>query len=262
MRKILYHLKIFLFGIGEVFNQWRWAWSSKNDVHDIEILGGHRFKFTHFGTIAEMLFSRQHLVSRSVGGFEQTTLALFAKELKMGDTMLDIGANVGMFSLLGAKIVGNSGKIYAFEPSSDTFSALKTNLALNVFEHIVEPQQMALSDQNGVIKLAMSDDAYKFMDKNATQGEEVPMLKLDDWAAKTGIERLHFIKIDIEGAELLCFKGGEETLRKFRPIIIMECDDRWTQRFGYSVADVIQFLANLGYRFENYDFSQWICYPK
>ncbi len=262
-KKFLYHTKIYFFGLGEVLNQLRWKMSSVKDVHNIQILGGQRFLFKHYGTITEMLFTRQHLVNRrGGGGFEQETLTLFQNNLKKGDVILDIGANVGLFSLLGAKTVGNGGKIYAFEPSHDTFAALEANIELNGFQKNIIPQKIALSNRAGVIRLAMKDDAYKFMDEKATQGEEVPMIPLDDWAKTQGIDRVNFIKIDVEGAELLCFKGGENLLKTHRPIIIMECDDRWTKRFDYSVYEVLNFLETIGYRVENYDFSQWLCFPK
>ena len=96
-KKFLYHTKIYFFGIGEVFNQLRWKMSSVKDVHNIEVLAGHRFLFYHFGTITEMLFTRQHLVNRNIGGFEQETLALFEKNIKKDDIILDIGENVGLF---------------------------------------------------------------------------------------------------------------------------------------------------------------------
>ncbi len=263
--KFLYHLKIFFFNIGEEWNRFNWKNKSKDSVTHIEVLPNFTFLFTHFGIITEILYARQHLVHRKKG-FEYETLQLFSQQLKKGDVVLDIGANIGLFSLLGAKIVGNEGKVFAFEPSQQTFNALNKNIQLNNFQNIT-PVKIALSDTEGVIHLGdVENDAYNFIDvkaKNtALKTEQVPMLRLDDWVKSMNIKQVNFIKIDIEGAELLCFKGAAETLRLYRPIIIMECDERWCKRFDYKVYDVLTYLAQLGYEFENYDFSQWICTPK
>lgn len=263
--KFLYHLKIFFFNIGEEWNRFTWRNKRSDSVTAIEVLPSFTFSFTHFGIITEVLYARQHLVHRK-RGFEYETLHLFSQRLQVGDVVLDIGANIGLFSLLGAKVVGSQGKVFAFEPSQKTFDALNRNIQLNNFQNIT-PVKLALSDVNGVISLGdVENDAYNFIDikakNNTPTTEQVPMLRLDDWVKTANIARVNFIKIDIEGAELLCFKGAAETLRHHRPTIIMECDERWCKRFDYKVYDVLTYLAQFGYEFENYDFSQWICTPK
>jgi FkbM family methyltransferase len=214
----------------------------------------------HYGIIAEVLFTEQHLVGTNQA-FETKTLSRFAELVKPNDTVLDIGANIGMFSLLGSRLVGDNGRVIAFEPSRKTFDVLNENLKLNNCKN-VETVQLALGDTEGSIFLGeVENDALNFIDKNQKSGEEVALKLLDNYLKENKIAKIDFIKIDIEGAEYLCFKGATEMLKKHRPTIIMECNENWCHRFGYSVFELLNFLSQFDYRFENYDDNQWLCFP-
>ena len=175
--------------------------------------------------------------------------------------MLDIGANIGMFSLLGSRLVGENGKVISFEPSRPTFDALNENLKLNNCSNVIT-EQLALGDTEGSIFLGdVENDAMNFIDKNQTSGESVPLKMLDNYLKENKILKVDFIKIDIEGAEMLCFKGAIDMLKTHRPTIIMECNENWCKRFDYTVFDLLNFLHQFNYRFENYDENQWLCFP-
>jgi hypothetical protein len=104
-------------------------------------------------------------------------------------------------------------------------------------------------------------NSHNFIDKNQKTGEEVALKLLDNYLKENKINKIDFIKIDIEGAEFLCFKGATEMLKNHRPTIIMECNENWCHRFGYSVFELLNFLSQFDYRFENYDDNQWLCFP-
>jgi FkbM family methyltransferase len=164
---------------------------------------------------------------------------------------------------LGSRLVGNDGRIYAFEPSQATFDALNKNIELNKINNVF-PQRLALSNTEGFIHLgAVENDALNYIDVNNknTQGEKVVMTTLDKWLKDNKLRKIDFIKIDIEGAELLCFEGAQDMLENTPPTIIMECNEKWCGRFNYSVFDLLKFLHSFGYTFEQYEEAQWICYP-
>ncbi len=259
--KLKFHLKIFFFGLLELFKTALWKLNTRK-THRLKVIDNHTFTFTHFGFITQYIYERQHVVGK-LQGFEGETLRRFSQMVKTGNTILDIGANVGVFSLLGSKLVGDTGKVYAFEPSQATFTALTDNLTLNNIKNVY-PLRIALSDTEGLIHLGSVEyDALNFIDiknKNAT-GEVVEMTTLDRCLKDNHLSKIDFIKIDIEGAELLCFKGATEMLKNAPPTIIMECNEKWCKRFDYTVFDLLQFLNGFGYTFEQYEEAQWICFP-
>ena len=73
------------------------------------------------------------------------------------------------------------------------------------------------------------------------------MMQLDHYAERLG--RVDFIKCDVEGAELLVLRGAQSTLRRFRPKLFLEIDDRWVRSFGWTTADVLSFLRQIGYSY-------------
>jgi hypothetical protein len=72
-------------------------------------------------------------------------------------------------------------------------------------------------------------------------------IRLDDYSEKTNINRLDFIKCDVEGAELLALRGATEILKKYKPLVFLEVCNEWTKDFHYSPADIVSFLSSLGY---------------
>jgi FkbM family methyltransferase len=258
MSAFSYHTKVYLQNIVREFNKFRW--SLGGTTHKLQIVKNQWFTIKHYGIIGKILFSEQHLIGTNQA-FETKTLELFAKLVKPNNTVLDIGANIGIFSMLGSRLVGEKGRVISFEPSRENFQALNDNLKLNNCTNVTTTQ-LALGDTEGSIFLgAVENDALIFIDKNQKTGEEVPLKMLDNYLKENKIDTIDFIKIDIEGAEMLCFKGATELLSKHRPTIIMECNETWCRRFDYSVYELLHFLSQFGYRFDNYDEGQWLCTP-
>lgn len=255
-----------------------WYWESTKKIRTttrIQVFKSRFFIFATYGLIAKRLFQQEPLV-RFNKAFEQKTLGAIMRIMKPGFTALDIGANIGLHSLIMASCLdrNGTGKIYSFEPCRKTYDALKENVKLNSLSENIRTYNLALSDKEGRLILDTPDeykslgegsDPYKSLRKNSSglnTGEEVEVVTLDSWAKESSVSRIDFIKIDIEGAELECFKGAVGVLKNYRPIVIMECYEQYCRRFGYCVTDVVLFMAGLDYKMYQYEESQWIAFPK
>ncbi len=185
------------------------------------------------------------------GCFEPSVTSIIKKYVKKGMYVFDIGANVGCHALPLSKLVGEKGKIFAFEPMSRAFSKLKQNVGLNDFKNIVL-EKIALSDIN------RKEDSIHFrsswpkdsieVDKQKEK-EEVEFLKLDDYVDINKIQKINFIKLDVDGYECKVIRGGTNVLKKFRPMIIAEFGESTLEEAGDSLEELIDLLASLGYSF-------------
>lgn len=167
-------------------------------------------------------------------------------------TFLDVGANEGWYTLNVKKSFANA-DVYSFEPSPITYDRLKRNLLLND-EKRDAVVNIGLYDRND--KLAFyynkeSSGASSFVnirDKADLEPIEVDVKRLDDWARENEIEKIDFIKCDVEGAELFVYRGGRELIEQNKPIIFSEMLRKWSAKFGYTPNDIISFLGQFGYR--------------
>ena len=175
---------------------------------------------------------------------EESTTALFCKTVKEGDVVIDLGANIGYFTLLAAKLVGKKGKVYAFEPEPRNYQYLIRNIQLNGYENVVALQK-AVADKHGRVKLFICPydtghhtiqkydgiQAYRPDFVNEKQEfVEVEQVRLDDFlGGKT--TKINVIKMDVEGAEMLALAGMEQLIRgnknlimfiEFFPLLIKE----------------------------------------
>lgn len=135
---------------------------------------------------------------------------------------VDIGANVGYYSLKFSSIIGKSGKIIAIEPDIDTFEILKQNCELNNFRNI-ETLNLAVSDTDGFLTLYRNEKhsgkSSLFLNSNETNSIKIPTKTLDN-LLKDRFEKIDFVKIDTEGAELSILKGASNILKITNKILI------------------------------------------
>ncbi len=183
------------------------------------------------------------------GTFEPATVNVLKRLVKSGDTALDIGANVGYISLVLAKCVGNSGKVFSFEPDSKNFALLKRNLELNADCNIT-PISMAVSDSHQPIRLYhakfdFNSGAHSMLpsEKHSNEFVEIEATTIDDIVKSHEIKKVDVIKIDIEGAEMSAFNGMSETLRQNRPFIVCELCEEHQARAGYTTQAVKKWMA-------------------
>ncbi len=188
------------------------------------------------------------------GVYETETATLFRELAKPGMTVVDVGANVGQYTLLAASSVGPTGYVHAFEADQRNFELLEANLAQNEYRS-VKPNAVALSDTTGSVTLysANSDNAgehslYQF--DTTMCGQTIPAVTLDRYMESASIGttgRVDLIKIDVQGAEAKVLKGAEATLREHLPLVICEFEERWLNGMGSSTVELKAWLRSLGY---------------
>ncbi len=169
--------------------------------------------------------------------------------------VFDVGANAGLFAVSAAKTVGENG-VFAFEPCSATCDILKRNLQLNGVPG-VHTAQIALGDTEGEAVLqinARGKDGLNTLghashpDSEVVGQEKVSITTLDEFIKQRGIPRVDVIKADIEGAELMLFRGAKDLLRRAdAPLILYESFGFLTRGFGYHPVEILWLLESSGY---------------
>lgn len=168
--------------------------------------------------------------------------------LKPGDTVVDIGANIGSFAILAASIVGPNGRVYAFEPMPETFERLRENVALNALEN-VECCRAAVDSESGTINLRVAKksafaSAHDLnADKMTDDSVSAPCLTLERVFENYRIDRIHMLKVDCEGSEYGIFETLSPELAARIDQIAMEIHPI----NGKSVEVLKQNLQDLGF---------------
>lgn len=139
--------------------------------------------------------------------------------LERGDVVVDIGANIGLFSIFAAKKVGADGRVYALEPIEKTRQILSRNIQENKVESIVHILPHALGDSNKEVMFTVDEELLgnSFKGASLENGERVQQVTLDTFVEQNNITCVDFIKADIEGAEREMLRGAEKTIKKFKP---------------------------------------------
>lgn len=186
---------------------------------------------------------------------EETTTGIFKKIIKPGDVFLDLGANIGYFSLLAANLAGEEGKVFSFEPEPKNFYYLQKNMEVNNYKS-VHPFQKAVSDKNGTIELFICDydsghhtinqyggvEVYSHGRPTEKKALKIDAVKLDDFLAdKT--DHVDIVKMDIEGAEALAVEGMRNILKNNKNIkFLMEFFPLFIKKMGNSPEKLIKTL--------------------
>jgi FkbM family methyltransferase len=210
-----------------------------------------------FEGIPIRLVPRGHVASLLWTGldFEKHEISFVLSVLKPGMIFFDVGANAGLFAISAAKKIGGKG-VFAFEPCSSTFELLKQNLQLNRLTD-VNVVQMALGESvgEGVLQVnARGKDGLNTLgqathpDSKVVGQEDVRITTADAFIMKHNVSRVDLIKVDIEGAELMFFRGARDLLqRSDAPLILYEGFGSLTRGFGYHPVEILWFLEACGY---------------
>ncbi|MDR1021734.1 MAG: FkbM family methyltransferase [Prevotellaceae bacterium] len=186
----------------------------------------------------------------NLGDYEANELNMQLQLIKDGDTVFDIGGNIGWYALhVAQKYPGST--VYSFEPLPPTFEQLRSNIRLNGAQNITA-NNIGFSDSAGEFKFfidpAISGNASMV---NVAEKEYVQVFRcrvemLDSYVSSTSA-KVDFIKCDVEGAELFVFRGGINTLKTQQPIVFTEMLRKWSAKFSYHPNDIIEFFKPLGY---------------
>jgi len=185
------------------------------------------------------------------GTFEPKETAFVRRSITAGSVCIDVGASFGWYSVLLSRLCGTAGHVHAFEPVPDTYDLLRRNLELNDCANVVA-NAVALDGSpahktlyipdigvSGSFALHPFDRSYRSL--------SVETQTLDDYVATHGLERLDFVKADIEGAELGLLQGAKRALSRFGPTLLLEVQGSSTALFGHEPADVFRELERYGY---------------
>lgn len=193
----------------------------------------------------------------ATGEFEKHTSDLLRALLVPGDTVLDVGANVGYFTLLAARAVGPTGQVHAFEPVPDTRAELDRNVALNQFRQVVvHPEALADADGEATIFLGpASQRGIAALRPLAEQSGKLSIRTACLDRLLSGVRPVALAKIDVEGAEYRVLQGMRGCLERDRPDLVVEICDEYLQGMGASAAAVADLLAERGYRMYGMDYD-------
>lgn len=182
------------------------------------------------------------------GAFEPGTVCAFKSRVQPGHTVLDVGANVGCHTMLLSRLVGDSGTVIAFEPMPQAFAKLSRNLSLNPWARNVRLERLALSALSGQrINAAFKTSWPLFGSPKPAQRDSITTETLDTYSSKSKIERVDFIKLDVDGYERKVLRGATNTLKTFRPTLLIELSHYTLAEVGDSLRDLVSDLLARGY---------------
>jgi FkbM family methyltransferase len=185
-----------------------------------------------------------------LGVYEPLETEIVKREVKKGDTVLDLGANIGYYTLILARLVGEGGKVYAFEPDTTNFSWLEKNVEINGYKNVVLVPK-AVSNKTGKARLYLSKDNradHSIYDAHdGRQYIEIEAVRLDDYF-KNYDGKIDFIKMDIQGAEGEALRGMSELLRNNNVKMLMEFSPSGLERSGMKPEECLKLVTGLGFR--------------
>jgi len=193
------------------------------------------------------------------GSFEPRLIKAYRRFIKPGDTVIDIGANIGAHTLIFAKAVGAQGKVCAIEATEYAYGKLTRNLGLNPeLKAVSVPFHMLLDeseDADGEGAIYSSWPLTGTTDKHDIHGGclqsvgEAKVGTLDGLVTELKLEKIDCIKLDVDGNELKVLRGAVDTLRKYKPFILMEmAPDYYASGGDGTFAELVELLSGVGYK--------------
>jgi len=224
------------------------------DIKEIKIIDGEVILTTRAHGLSficpELDFRSSAIETLNFKDYEKDCSQMMVNLINDGDTIFDVGTNMGWYSILFSALNRNS-DIHSFEPVPKTFSAYLKNIQLNNSLNITA-NHFGLSD-------AERDEYIYFYPQgsgnaslqNLSESQEVEKIPckfktLDQYTSDNNCS-VDFLKCDVEGAELLVFKGGKETILKHKPIIFSEILRKWSKKFEYNPNDIFDLFRSMGY---------------
>ena len=183
--------------------------------------------------------------------YEKDESGMMEALISDGDSFFDIGANIGWYSI-NIAMARRSVRVVCFEPIPRTFGHLKKNIALNSVPNVVA-HNVGLSNQPGeFVFYYYPEGSGNASSANVTGRTDVEAIRckvrtLDDYVAETG-GKIDFIKCDVEGAELLVFQGGLNSIIRDKPIVFSEILRKWSVKFDYDPNEIFELFRKHGYR--------------
>lgn len=186
-----------------------------------------------------------------LGEFEKEITKIAASLIRKGDVCIDVGANFGWYTTLFYTHAGEEGVVHSFEPVPATFRELKRNYELLSSPENVIINNLAVGDREGTVSINVFEDLPTGHASLSSQGRsdtavfECRMVTLDSYLEEKGAGPVNFVKVDIEGAELMFLNGAKTLfLQDVPPIILMEMALQTTRNFDYVPSNLIEFIGS------------------
>ena len=183
------------------------------------------------------------------GVYGEFETKIVKNEIKPNDVVIDIGAHIGYFTLLFAKLVGPEGKVFSFEPEPKNFELLTKNIEINNYDNVITESKI-VSDKNEKCTLYTFETSsganriYKPNENANTKPIEVDSISLDEYFKNSEfLKRIKFVKIDVEGAELLVLKSMKSIFQNNNNIkLLLEFNPKFLLEIGSKSSDFFNLL--------------------
>ena len=187
------------------------------------------------------------------GTYEKLEAKIMEEKIKVGNITVDVGAYIGLHTLNMARIVGNTGRVFAFEPDPSNFEILEKNVKINNYQNIIL-EQKAVGDKHGRTTLYQSDNPGNHrlfpLTKQAKGQIQVELTSLDKYFTDSNLaNKINFIKIDVEGFEFSVLKGMKNILKNNKKIkILFENMQINTIQAGFTPIKVLNYLTSYDFK--------------
>lgn len=229
---------------------WKLRWRLSNRLWLLKLDNGIPILVPHSGPGALIYY---------LGHTEPETASFLQRFLQPGMTMIDVGAHFGEYTLRAARIVGRTGRVYAFEPNPDLSACIQQNINLNALENVIV-STTAVADRPGQLSFeiaqepALSALTTKLSPTSSKSARTVHVeaTTLDTLWLTLEKPTVDLIKIDVEGAEYLVFQGANALLQQTpdrAPVLLFEFNHLNYAAFGVTCNSVLEMLTQYGYRF-------------
>ena len=179
------------------------------------------------------------------GRFEEMKCQILRSLTPAGGVFIDVGANIGYFSLMASRWVGPDGRVCAIEAVPSTYALLAHNIELNRASNVTSVQAAGGARPGLQAMVRDADSGRSRLSPDGTGTHTVSVTTIDDLVSEHGLHRVDIIKTDLEWADFQVILGAQATIACHRPAIWLET--LWLNRHGGSIAAVVAFLADLGY---------------
>jgi len=204
----------------------------------------------------KMVLDKKDALLLSINKIYEENETNFLKNLiKKGDVVLDIGANIGYYTLLFAQLVGNTGKVYAFEPDPRNYQLIEKNIEINNFTNVVLVKKAVCAKSGNTTLYLMESGAHNTLKKDhpdTIDEIDVDLISLDDYFKTLPIIP-DFIKMDIEGNELNALTGMRHILQSYKTKIMIEWGPKKLSKKMMNIdhMDTLKFLGELDFKFRD-----------
>jgi len=188
------------------------------------------------------------------GNYEKDNFDFLKSSCGEAAMILDIGAHIGLFSTVAAKIAGPYGKVFAFEPAPATIPVLQQTIRINELGRAVIPVNQAMGKEVGKLTFYVSDDEadnsnslISYKEDRKLNGVEVEVNTIDNFVMTKKLSKVNFIKIDVEGAEYDTLLGGRQVLKKYKPHVIVAIHPEPIEKKGDKLEDIFDLIDDLRY---------------